>query len=87
MGTDEQLAMQHVGKLHASGVLGCARISRYRDLRQRRVRLSNDVEIHRRVALPFLRDDRIVALNQRVFGTVSATGGIIPDHRLLDHND
>jgi len=70
----EELRKKHIRKPDSSGVLGLAGIARYGDFRQRRLRLSNKVEILRRIALPLLRDDLVVAFDQRIARQMSAPG-------------
>src|SRR5207237_7952606 len=50
------------------------------------MRLPNEIEILRRIALPLLRHDLRIALDQRVLRAVPAAGGEIPDHGLIDDN-
>ena len=48
------------------------------------MRLADRVQVLRRIALPLLRDDLVVALHEHVFGPVAAAGGVVPHHRLVD---
>src|ERR1700733_13434110 len=48
------------------------------------MRLADDIQIFRRVALPLPRDEFLVAFHQRVFRPMSAARGEVPHHRLLN---
>src|SRR5207248_209106 len=87
MGTGEHSPPEHVRQQNPSSVLRLADISGYRNFWHRRMRLPYEIEILRRVALPLLRDDLRVAFDQRIFWTVTATGGEIPHHRLIYDDD
>src|SRR6267142_3668210 len=84
MRVDDQLDPHLVREVDAGRVLGLAGVPRDRDFRHRRQRLADDVEILRRIALPLLRDDLLVAFDEHVFGTVATAGGVVPHHRLVD---
>src|SRR5262249_36352978 len=86
MGTGEQPAPKHVGQQNPSGVLRLSRIPRNRDFGHWRMRLPKQIQIFRRVALPLLCYDLRVAFDEHVLWTVTATGGEIPNHRLV-HDD
>ena len=84
VGTSEQLHPKHVGEIDASGVLGFARKPRDPHFRHGRMRLADDIQIFRRVALPLPGNELLVAFHQRVFRTMSPAGREVPHHRLLD---
>src|SRR5438128_48915 len=83
----EKLRVEQVGKPNARGVFGFAREARNRDLRHRRHRLSNHIQILRRIALPLFRDDLFVAFDERIAGQMAAAGREIAHHRQLYLNE
>ena len=86
MWTREQFRVEQVGKPHPGGILGPAGKARDRDLRHRRHRLAHHVQVLGWVALPLLRHQLVIALDQRIFRPVAATGGERSNHRLLNHD-
>src|SRR5262249_22004643 len=84
MRADEQLYPKHVGKRDSRRVLGLTGEARYRDFRKRWQRFSYQLELDRRIALPLLRDDLLVAFHQHVFRPVTAARGVVADIRHVD---
>src|SRR5207245_11364785 len=76
----------HIRQQNPSGILRLTDISRYRNFGHRRMRLADEIEILRGVALPLLRDDFRVTFDQRILRAVTATGGEVQHHRLI-HDD
>src|SRR5262245_14341220 len=71
---------------NSTGILRLAGEPWNRDLSQWRHRLSNHVQVYRRVALPLLRYDFRIAFDEGIFRTMSATRGKIPDGGQLHLN-
>src|SRR5438445_3367913 len=82
----EQLYIEEIRQQHARSVQGLARVSRYGHLRHRRHCFSDYAEILRRVALPLLGYDLLIALYERIARQMTAAGGKFTHHGLLDVN-
>src|SRR6266852_8189356 len=84
MRVGEHLDPDLVREVDAGRVLGLAGVSRDPHFRHRRMRLADNVQILRRISLPLLRDDLVVAFDEHFFGAVAAAGGVVAHHRLVD---
>src|SRR5262249_37308196 len=86
MRTGQELCKKHIRKQDASSVLGLPGVARYGDFGQGRLRLTNHMEILRRIPLPLLCHDLLVAFDKSVAGRMPAAGRVVPDHGLV-HDD
>ena len=78
--------MEHVRQNHTRCILGFTQEPGYGDLRHRRHRFSDDLQVFGRVTLPLPRDDLLIAFGEHVARQMAATRREIPDHRLTDHH-